>query len=210
MKDTKNNFPLEFKELHPNDYDKAIRFAIDGMNFNRYMQSPTLLYLYGKYFLYLELLRATHILAAYHKDELVGLLIADMINREKKDHSLGKRIYVGLIDGIMKLVLKKQTLSYDETNALMLREYKKKSAPDGEICFLAADPNFQGKGIGSALINELGRLEQNKLFYLFTDNNCNYVFYEKRGFEKVGSQDIHMDLNQKRVPLTCLLYSMRF
>lgn len=46
---------LVIRELDKKDYTKAIQFAIQGMHFDRYMKSPFLLQLYGRYFLYLEL-----------------------------------------------------------------------------------------------------------------------------------------------------------
>lgn len=56
---------LELRELRKQDYKKAIRFAITGMHFDWYMDSRVLLNLYGRYFWYLELTRATQVIAAY-------------------------------------------------------------------------------------------------------------------------------------------------
>ncbi|HFN1521917.1 TPA: GNAT family N-acetyltransferase, partial [Enterococcus faecium] len=53
---------LTFKPLEKKDYKKAIYFAVEGMNFERYMENELLLNLYGRYFLYMELNRATQIL----------------------------------------------------------------------------------------------------------------------------------------------------
>lgn len=41
---------LEIKELRKKDFDKAIEFAIDGMNFNKYLENKYALKLYGRYF----------------------------------------------------------------------------------------------------------------------------------------------------------------
>jgi ribosomal protein S18 acetylase RimI-like enzyme len=92
----------------------------------------------------------------------------------------------------------------------MLNDYLKNANPDGEICFLAADPTIQGKGIGTLLLEELGRLEKGKLIYLYTDDNCTYQFYEHKGFERSEEKEIKMELGGKTVPLTCLLYSKQF
>lgn len=66
----------------------------------------------------------------------------------------------------------------------MHRSFFKDEEPDGEIAFLAADPDYQGKGIGSALLKALEKDEKGKLVYLYTDNACSYGFYEHRGFLK--------------------------
>ncbi len=72
---------------------------------------------------------------------------------------------------------------------------------------MAADPNIHGKGIGSYMMKELEQREAGKLLYLFTDSNCTYHFYEHRGFDKVESQDIMLQLGKREVPLTCFLFS---
>lgn len=75
---------LTFKPLEKKDYKKAIYFAVEGMNFERYMENELLLNLYGRYFLYMELNRATQILALYAEDELAGILLAE-IKGEKRN-----------------------------------------------------------------------------------------------------------------------------
>jgi len=47
----------------------------------------------------------------------------------------------------------------------MMFEYLKSYKPDGEIIFLAANPNIILKGIGSRLLSELESRENGKLVY---------------------------------------------
>ena len=91
----------------------------------------------------------------------------------------------------------------------MLDNYKRENNPDGEIRFLVANPNIKVKGIGTMLLNELEKREKGKEIYLFTDDKCTYQFYEHRGFDKVGEKNIELDMNKKKVPLKCLLYSKK-
>ena len=71
--------------------------------------------------------------------------------------------------------------------------------------FLAANPDSKTKGVGTFLLNELAKREQGKEIYLFTDTNCTYQFYEKRGFERIGEKEIVLELSGD-VDLKCLLY----
>jgi len=89
----------------------------------------------------------------------------------------------------------------------MYQAYTQTNRPDGEIIFLAADPDSGIKGIGSKLLSELEKREKGKKIYLYTDNACTYQFYEHRGFERVGEEDVELVVGKKKVPLTCLLYS---
>jgi len=91
----------------------------------------------------------------------------------------------------------------------MLDNYKKENKPDGEISFLAANPNIKAKGIGTMLLEELERREKGKEVYLFTDDKCTWEFYEHRGFDKVGEENIVLKLD-KDIPLKCFLYCKKF
>lgn len=59
---------MEIKSLSKKDYGKIIDFAIRGMHLDWYIKNKTILRLYGRYFLYLELNKATQIFAAYEGD----------------------------------------------------------------------------------------------------------------------------------------------
>ena len=196
---------LRVGELRKKDYKKAIQFAIKGMHFNWYLDSLSLLNLYGRYFWYLELTRATQVFAAYAGDEFVGVLLAEVKGEKRKYRSFWKSTYVKLFDLMQRLV--PGVNAYDSANKEMFAQYSKEQSPDGEIIFLAADPDARIKGIGSLLLRTLEQMEPGKTFYLYTDNACTYQFYEHRGFERVGEKDIVLELGEKSVNLKCLLYS---
>jgi GNAT superfamily N-acetyltransferase len=200
---------ITLQRLNPRDYGKAISFAINGMHFERYTQNKLALRLYGRYFLYLELKRATQVIAAYMQNKLVGILMADMKGEPKLGISFFKKQYIKLTDMVMSFVFKGGPDVYDTANKAMFKEYTKVAAPDGEICFLAADPAIQGRGIGTWLLAELESREKGKQIYLYTDDNCSYQFYEHRGFERVTEREIEMVISGKAVPLTCFIYSKR-
>lgn len=196
---------LELKELVEKDYKKVIQYAIKGMHFDMYIENKTILNLYGRYFWYLELLNATQVLAVYYGGEVAGVLIADIYGEPKYYKSFSKTMYVKFIDFIQKYFFKDSVGVYDEVNKKLLQDYKKKNKPDGEIRFLSANPDLKVKGIGTKLLDELEKREKGKEIYLFTDDKCTYQFYEHRGFDKVGEEDITLELD-KKVPLKCLLY----
>ncbi|WP_394924305.1 GNAT family N-acetyltransferase [uncultured Robinsoniella sp.] len=198
---------VKIKQLERKDFSKVIDFAIKGMHFERYVDNELALRLYGRYFLYLELERATQVIAAYVGDKLVGVLMADIKNKVRQCSSFWRKFYIKIFKTIMVILARGKADIYDETNKAMLDEYLKRANPDGEICFLAADPTIHGKGIGTLLLKELNKREKGKLIYLYTDNNCTYQFYEKKGFKRSEEKEIKMELGGKSILLTCLLYS---
>lgn len=198
---------LQIKELQKKDYKKAVRFAITGMHFNWYVDSPFLLHLYGWYFWCLELSRATQVIAAYEGDELAGVLLAEVKGEQKKYRSFWRMLYVKIFDVLQKVYSKDGAGLYEKTTADMLEEFLEHNSPDGEIIFLAANPGVKSKGTGTLLLAEFERREPGKTIYLNTDDACTYQFYEHRGFGRVCEKDIVLDMGKKKVPLKCFIYS---
>lgn len=198
---------LEIRELKKSDYKKVIQYAIEGMHFNWYIENKVVLNMYGRYFLYLEMLKATYVLASYYGDELAGVLMCEMKGRKPKYRSFWKSMYVNFIDFIQRTFVKEGVGPYDEANREMLSKYKKNHIPDGEIVFLAANPKIKVKGIGTFLLRELEKREAGKKIYLYTDTGCTYQFYEHRGFDRVGEKEVTLELGKNKVDITCLLYS---
>lgn len=197
---------IEIKTLQKKDYKKAIHFAIKGMHFGIYFSNGFMTCLYGKYFLYSEMLQATQIIAAYHREELAGLLISRVKGEKTCFHSPGKSLYVKTMELIQRLFFRSSAGEYDTTCQEMLAEYQQSHCPDGEIIFLAADPGSPIKGIGTRLLEEYEKRERGRLVYLYTDDQCTYQFYEHRGFQRICEKDIVLSL-KKSIPLKCMLYS---
>ena len=151
--------------------------------------------------------RASSLVKAEKQSSMVRVLEPKFTEEEEKVYkSFWKRLYIKAFDWIQNTLFKESVGIYDKTNKEMLNKYKSKNTPDGEIRFLAANPDMKVKGVGTLLLHELKKREKGKEIYLFTDDKCTYQFYEHRGFERVGEKDIEMDMNKKKIPLKCLLY----
>lgn len=198
---------IEIKALKRKDYKKAIQFAIKGMHFDWYLNSDFLLQAYGRYFWYLEMNRATQILAAYADEKFIGVLLAEIYGGEKKHRVWTERLYVKFVDIIQRLFFKGGAGLYEDTVKAQLAHYLQNNKPDGEIIFLAADPDAKIKGVGSALLHALEGRISGKTLYLHTDDACTYQFYEHRGFQRVEEQDIVLEMPKGNVPLKCFIYS---
>ena len=198
---------IEITEIRKQDYKKAIQFAIKGMHFDWYIDSDFLLTAYGRYFWYLEINRASQILAAYVNGDFVGVLLAEMYAEKKKQSNLFQKAYVKFVDVIQKIFFKDGAGLYEDTTKLQLKHYLEKNKPDGEIIFLAANPDCKVKGVGTALLHALEEREKGKTLYLHTDDACTYQFYEHRGFVRKEETDIVLEMPKGKVPLKCFIYS---
>lgn len=200
---------IEIRDIRKEDYEKAIQFAIKGMHFDWYMDNSFLINAYGRYFWYLEINRATQIFAAYADSKFVGVILAEIKGEKKIYNNFFQKAYVKLVDLIQKLFFRGGADVYEDTTKEQLKHYLERNSPDGEIIFLAADPDCKIKGIGTALLNALEEKEKGKTIFLYTDNACSYQFYEHRGFERVEEKEIIMELPKGKVPLKCFVYSKK-
>lgn len=200
---------IRLKEIKRKDFGKILRYAAEGMGVKNYTDKPNEIRLYSKYFWYWELSKATQIIGAYDGEEPVGVLLADMQGEKKAFQSLFIRIMLRLSEFLMGILFHGGAESYGNANADMYESFSKRTNPDGEINFLAVEPEQNGKGIGTLLLNELVRREKGKTVYLYTDSNCTYQFYDKRGFIREEVKEITLNLHEKEIPLTCFLYSKK-
>ena len=197
----------QFKTLQKKDIQTISRFAVVGMHFNRYLPDGFLLTMMGRHFFLSELSRATKVIAAYQGDKLAGVLLAEMKGEATQDGPWYRRAFIHTIDFLSSLMAKDGIDAYEAANQELLEQYKQSNLYDGEICFLAADPDTQSKGIGTALLQELARRELGKKVIVFTDTSCAYQFYEHRGFQLEGQKEITAELNRQTYSLECFLYS---
>lgn len=197
----------QLRELQKKDYSQAMQYAIEGMHFNWYMENRLLLKLYARYFWYLELTRATHVLATYCGDALAGVLLAEIKGGQPCCRSWGMRLYVRVFDVLQRLFAPGGAGVYEAANRALFEAYRRTHTPDGEVLFLAAAPAARGTGVGSLLLAELARRAPGKEVYLYTDDACTYQFYEKRGFHREGERCITVEFGGRKTPLRCFLYS---
>lgn len=202
-----NNERIKFGKLRKKDKRKAMLFARDGMHFEWYFDKKIGLSLYTHYFWYYEISRATQVIAAYEDEKFLGVIIAEIYGEPKQKISSAATAYVKIFDWFSRIFFKNSAGEYQTANKEMFAEYSEKLSPDGEIVFLAADPEYQKNGIGTMLLNELSKREKGKRIFLFTDSACTYQFYDKRGFDRKAERDIVLKMSEnKKVPLKCFLY----
>ena len=200
---------LQRKKLKRKDYKIAIESAIIGMHFDWYIDQKWIQKLYGKYFLYSELLNATNIYTAYYGDDFAGLMLVNLRNYPKAYHSLAKSLYVKFFDFLERKSGNEADI-YDMTNDMMLERYEKGNVVDGEISFLAANPSLKIKGVGRFLLHCVEQDLQNKKLYLYTDDACNYGFYEHMHFNRDEAESIILKLPKGDIPIDCFFYTKEF
>lgn len=182
---------LELKPLKIADHDLVITTAIEGMHLADYVKEGFALDNYGRFFFYDQLLKASHVLAAYEGDDLAGVMLVNLHDHPKAMHSWWRAAYVKAIHFIERFT--PMGSQYGSANGKLLSDYLSTNPVDGEIGFLAAIPRPGVKGVGRFLLAELEKIAPEKHLFLFTDDGCNYGFYDAMGFERVGTKAIEFE-----------------
>ncbi|MBO0461073.1 MULTISPECIES: GNAT family N-acetyltransferase [Enterococcus] len=195
---------LTIRSIDKKDLDTASKFAAQGMNYSSYTENPIALYLYRQYALSAMLMKSTVTLGAYLDGKFVGFIFARFDGEKKVPVSWGRRLFVNMVEKMIGLTGYQGAIgAYDQANQKMYHEFAS-NHPEGEITYFAVDPALKGKRIGSRLLEEIKKRYKDKRVYLYTDSNCNYQFYLKKGFQIFGRQPI--DLGEGE-PMTCYLLS---
>ena len=193
---------IQFKELRTSDYEKAIDFTLIGMHFDAFFEKGSELARdYTESFWYDELAKSNEIIAAYDEnDEFAGVLLAEIYDKEPSEKPSIPKSF--LQKQLSNPVVSEFDNEYDRVNSEMLSNYREGNQVDGELCLFAVHPSRKGQGIGSILLAEFEKRVKGKNIFLYTDSNCTYQFYEKRGFERVDEREIQLG----DAPLSCYLY----
>lgn len=201
---------ITIHRLATKDFPQVVPFAIEGMHFDRYFQNPLMLRAFGYYFVEHEYANTTQALGAYEAGRLVGVLLASETAAPKPHATWLRRLLVASYQRLMRVFAGQGTPAYDAANADMVAAFTAKKAADGEISLLATDPTLQGRGIGSQLLEAFAHTAKGKRYFLYTDSDCVYQFYDHRGFIREQTRQIELTLGAKHFPLTCMLYSQVF
>lgn len=111
--------------------------------------------------------------------------------------------YVKIFDFLQNLFVKNGVAPYDEANRGMLVEYCKHNSPDGEIIFLAANPNTRQKELAVCAARIRRTRKRQKSIFIY--RQCLYIpVLEHRGFELAQEKDITLKIGNKEVALRCL------
>ncbi|WP_018296532.1 GNAT family N-acetyltransferase [Corynebacterium lubricantis] len=174
----------------------AIRTLInDAFGVRRRFQEPALTALLSMD-LEQSLYDATFTRVATRNNEVVGIIIGKIQGEEKLDARLKRAgaIATNIAQALPYLFAQRtgvrdwfrEQRSYARA-AKMSRN--RNTQLNNEIILFIVDSSTRGQGVGKRLFNDyLAELRRHKLsdFFLYTDSECTWQFYEARGMRRVG------------------------
>lgn len=128
-------------------------------------------------------------LTEFENNQLVGLLMANLGNKKHTDLDYSKLLQYKYKFSTQKLL--KQVIELQVKIGETMDEHQAPSNQEAElVCFSSI---IKSKGIGSKMIKafEQKLIANNiKKYYLFTDENCDYQWYDKHGYIRTNEYPI--------------------
>ncbi len=87
--------------------------------------------------------------------------------------------------------------------------HDRKELYDGVLTLFIVQKNYRGQGIGKALLRGLQmywKAQGTNRSYLYTDNTCNYGFYEHMGFTRADERTVDIIRNGQKDTMDVYLY----
>ena len=198
---------LELKPLKRADEPQVVRFAVDGMHFDHYIKSARLQRAYAGHFWLASKMEATEQIALYSGEVLAGVLLARMIGGVAVGVPPLERVFVRTADALLHVVSRKLEGAYQRANERLLSRFLLRYTAEGEITFLAVNPALKRQGVGRQLVEELATRHEGKRVYVFSDEECDFGFYDHMRFTKEEEEAVSLVCSTGRMVLPCFLYS---
>ncbi len=205
---------VQYRELREEDYSEVKKLINDLEKFDQII--PDDYYVDKILSLYLNktLAECSSCQVASYNGEIVGLIFLSAENDRNSYNPITNRIRAFL--DLFKLLI-----SSSEYRKL-LKAYKegifdvydqllngKEDHYQGEIKLFIVSPDHQGLHIGTGLLErafEYFREQEASRIYLFTDTDCNYGYYDHKGFLQAGTKESVLKLPDGARDLTIFLY----
>ena len=100
---------------------------------------------------------------------------------------------------------------FDKMNRVDALLHQSAAQNDSEITLLAVDASARGMGTGSVLLDAAtAHISANggTSAYLYTDTDCSYSFYERRGFRRRAAHRSTLDERKAQLPREMYLYTL--
>lgn len=203
-----------YRDLASEDYYQIKNLIDEAFGFGKFIKDRK--FLDSTLTLYLQscILDSSFSKVALKDGNVIGVILGSASNdknRLKKPHNILISLY-----SIFKLTLsswknREVVKSFIKIN----KTYKeiisgKNDDFEGALQLFIVSEKSRGLGIGKTLLNQLLEYMKEmsiKSFYLYTDDRCNYKFYDRQNFNRINEKEISFNsFNQK---LNIFLYSYR-
>lgn len=202
-----------YRSLVKEDYEAVKTLIGEAFGFNelikdkKFLDSVLNIYLQGC------ILESSFSKVAEKNNKIIGIILGDSKrdkNRLKKAHNTLSFAYSML----KVLMANKENKKFIKEFAKVQDAYKeliKEKEDDFQGCIqlFIVSGESRGLGVGKALMNHLYNYMKSmdvESLYLYTDNRCNYGFYDSQNFKRINEKEICFDSMKEKLDVFLYCY----
>jgi GNAT superfamily N-acetyltransferase len=203
-----------FKKYDKSDNEAFERTLENVWNYHEYTDNETIRRLFIKTDVYKSLCESDYKECVYVDGLFAGIVLGKI--SPIKAMFINGVYYLKFLKYVLLLkvhsnesrhILKNFKVVYKVYKALLK---KKQKYVKSELILFMVDPLFQRQGLGKLLVERFEKAlikKSKKNYFLFTDSQCNYEFYETNLYTKVEQESTSESLKNGQRELTIMLYS---
>lgn len=184
---------MKLRKFKDSDELHLAEIIRDTWGYHRLSNNPAVSLLMGKIYLNSCLVEQNFNLVAELDGVPVGIIMGYSFNKPEEDNGVYEKRVMEYYSEMMiypegKMILELFS-GFEKLDKEMLIETGKHY--DGEVVFFVTDSSVRGKHIGTTLYqNLLKELRKHncKNIFVYTDESCNFGFYEHQGFLRVNQR----------------------
>lgn len=204
-----------YRDLVKADYEDIKNLIDEAFEFNKWIEDKSFLNTMLDLYLQSCILDSSFAKVAEKNNAVIGIILGSA-KKDKKRLRKFHNILNSCCSVFKLLFTRKQNKKAIKSFLEIDKTYKelisgKKDEFQGCVQLFIMSEKYRGLGVGKKLLGQLfnymNDMEVNSL-YLYTDNRCNYGFYDSQGFKRVSEKEITFDIFKAN--LDVFLYSYDF
>lgn len=204
-----------YREIRKSDHVELQQIICDSFGLHNYINNPRVLKNLLRMYLSSCLAECTFNRIAEKDGKVVGVIMG----YSEHDKRNGSNIYHSILSiyHYMALTLNAARFKENASDYMNIqRIYRELIAGrekdfDGTVTLFAVTSNCRGLGVGKSLMQQLFEyfsIKNTKHIYVYTDSKCNYGFYDKHNFVRIGEKSLQVTSKGTADTLDVFLYEL--
>ncbi|WP_397538850.1 GNAT family N-acetyltransferase [Rummeliibacillus pycnus] len=204
-----------YRSLVKEDYEAVKTLIGEAFGFNEFIKDKKFLDTVLNIYLQGCILESSFSKVAEKNNKIIGVILGDA--KKDKNHLKKAQNTLSFAYSMLKVIMtKKENKKFMKEFAKVQDAYKelihgKEDDFQGCIQLFIVSGESRGLGVGKALMNHLINYMISmdvKSLYLYTDNKCNYGFYDSQNFERINAKEVYFSSTKDK--LNVFLYCYDF
>ncbi|MFD1174509.1 GNAT family N-acetyltransferase [Oceanobacillus picturae] len=206
---------IKYRNLEREDYEQIRQLINNAFNIHGFIKDKKVLDLVLNFYLQDCIVSSSFSKVAEKDNKVIGIILG---NAQKDKHRLKKTyniisIACTFLKGIFISRENKKAINvFLETQKVYNEMFQGKEKNfQGSIELFIVSQESRGLGVGGELLNSLTNYMKSmrvNSIYVFTDNECNYGFYDSKNFKRINEKEIIFEQFKDR--LTVFLYEYNY